>query len=123
MKQRIHGVVDLFGNRKPSYSALREESSPIESLKCSGNPNSFIATVRTRNSVPAYTLNGYKLRGVLYGFANIPLEFREASLSTLKPGESVSVSLHFKEKEGATRVEFDVVRPTGFSAIATMWTP
>jgi hypothetical protein len=35
----------------------------------------------------------------------------------------VSVSLHFKEKEGATRVEFDVVRPTGFSAIATMWTP
>jgi beta-galactosidase len=123
MKQRIHGVVDLFGNRKPSYSALREESGPIESLKCSGNPNSFIATVRTRNSVPAYTLNGYKLRGVLYGFANIPLEFREASLSTLKPGESVSVSLHFKEKEGATRVEFDVVRPTGFSAIATMWTP
>ena len=29
----------------------------------------------------------------------------------------------FKEKEGATRVEFDVVRPTGFSAMTTVWMP
>jgi hypothetical protein len=65
--------------------------------------------------------NSYKLRGTLYGFANIPLECREASLSTLKPGESTSVQLQFKESEGATRVEFDVVRPTGFSAITTVW--
>ena len=121
MKQRIHGVVDLFGNTKPSYSALREESSPVESLDCSGNPNLFTITVRTRNSVPAYTVNGYKLRGILYGFANIPLECREASLSALKPGESILIPLQFREKEGATRVEFDVVRPTGFSAITTVW--
>ena len=121
MKQRIHGVVDLFGSTKPSYAALREESSPVESLDCSGNPNLFTITVRTRNSVPAYTVNGYKLRGILYGFANIPLECREASLSALKPGESISIPLQFKEKEGATRVEFDVVRPTGFSAITTVW--
>jgi hypothetical protein len=100
---------------------LREESSPVESLDCSGNPNLFTLTVRTRNSVPAYTVNGYKLRGILYGFANIPLECREASLSALKPGESISIPLQFKEKEGATRVEFDVVRPTGFSAITTVW--
>jgi beta-galactosidase len=121
MKQRVHGVVDLFGNAKPSYSALREESSPVESLDCSGNPNLFTITVRTRNSVPAYIVNGYKLRGILYGFANIPLECREASLSALKPGESISIPLQFKEKEGATRVEFDVVRPTGFSAITKVW--
>jgi len=121
MKQRIHGVVDLFGNRKPSYSALRDESSPIETLHVSGNPSEFTLTLKTRSSVPAYTLNAYKLRGILYGFANIPLERREASLSTLKPGESTSVPLQLKEKEGATRVEFDVVRPTGFSAITTVW--
>jgi hypothetical protein len=63
------------------------------------------------------------LRGILYGFANIPLECREAAISPLKPGESVSIPLQFKEKERATRVEFDVVRPTGFSAISTVWTP
>ena len=123
MKQRIHGVVDLLGARKPSYSVLRDESSPIESVDCSGNPSSLMVTVRTRNSVPSYTLNGYKLRGILYGFANIPLECREASLPALVPGRLVSIPLQFKEKEGATRVEVDVVRPTGSSAITSVWMP
>jgi beta-galactosidase len=123
MKQRIHGVVDLFGAAKPSYSALREESSPIESLHVAGNPGAFTLILRTRNSVPAYTVSGYKLRGVLHGFANIPLECREAPLSALRPGESTPITLQFKEKEGATRVQFDVVRPTGFSAMTTVWMP
>ena len=122
-KQRIHGVVDLFGARKPSYSALREESSPIESLHCMGNPISFTLVLQTRDSVPAYTLTGYKLRGILYGFGNIPVECREAALPTLRPGQLLSIPLAFQEKEGAARVEFDVVRPTGFSAIAGMWMP
>jgi beta-glucuronidase len=123
MKQRIHGVVDLLGARKPSYSVLRNESSPIQSLDCGGNPNSFTLTLRMRDSVPAYTLRGYKLRGILYGFANIPLEFREAILPELRPGQTVSIPLAFKQKDGATRVEFDVMRPTGFSTRATTWTP
>ena len=33
LKQRVHGVVDLYGNRKPSFEALRQEASPIESLQ------------------------------------------------------------------------------------------
>ena len=32
LKQRVHGVVDVFGVRKPSFEALREESSPVESF-------------------------------------------------------------------------------------------
>lgn len=122
MKQRIHGVVDLLGDRKPSYAALRDESSPIESLGCSGNPNSFTLKVRMRESVPAYKLAGYKLRGILYGFSDIPLESREASLPLLTPGQLMSIPLQFKET-GATKVEFDVLRPTGFSAITRVWTP
>jgi len=122
MKQRIHGVVDLLGDRKPSYSVLRDESSPLESLHVSGNPGAFTVSLRTRASVPAYTLNGYKLRAILYGFANIPLECREASLPPLTPAQLISLSLQFQEKSGATRVEFDVLRPTGFSAITTLWT-
>ena len=122
MKQRIHGVVDVLGDRKQSYAVLRDESSPIESLDCSGNPNSFTLILRTRDSIPAYRLMGYTLRGILYGFANIPLECREAALPVLTPGQRVSVSLEFKEK-GATRVQFDAVRPTGFSAITSAWTP
>ncbi len=123
MRQRIHGVVDLFGARKPSYAVLRDESSPVESLDSKGGPGAFTLTLRTRSSVPAYNLTGYKLRGTLYGFANIPLESREASLPILSPGQAVSIPLQFKEKEGVTRVDFDVLRPTGFSAITTTWTP
>jgi beta-glucuronidase len=123
MKQRVHGVVDLFGARKPSYAVLRDESSPIESIECRGNPAAFQVTVRVRNSVPAYTLEGYKVRGILYGFANIPLERREAVLPALTPSQEISVSLEFKEREGATRIECEVLRPTGFSAMANAWTP
>jgi beta-galactosidase len=123
MKQRIHGVVDLLGDRKPSYAVLREESSPIESLDCSGSPNSFTLKVRSRDSVPGYRLTGYKLRGILYGFARIPLECRETPLPALSPGQSISVPLRFEQKDGATRVEFDVMRPTGFSAFTTVWMP
>jgi beta-galactosidase len=123
MKQRIHGVVDLLGNRKPSYAALREESSPVEALHVSGNPSAFTLTLRTRDSLPAYTLNAYKLRGVLYGFANIPVECRDVSIPALTSAQLVSVPLQFKKKEGAIRVEFNVVRPTGFSAMTTVWMP
>ena len=123
MKQRVHGVVDLLGTPKPSYAVLREESSPIESIDCSGNPAACNVTVRARNSVPAYTLQGYKVRGILYGFANIPLECREAMLPRLRPTEEISVSLQFKTTQGATRIELDVLRPTGFSAITSVWTP
>ncbi len=122
MKQRIHGVVDLLGARKPSYDVLRGESSPVEALEWSGNPASFTITIRSRKSVPAYTLRGYKLSGTLYGFANIPLERRYVELPALGSGQTISVPLQFKE-QGATRVEFDVMRPTGFSAFTRVWTP
>jgi beta-galactosidase len=122
MKQRIHGVVDLFGTRKPSYDALRTESSPIETLKCRGTPNSFTIQLSTRSAVPAYALTGYKLRGVLYGYGNIPLEQQESDLPALKPGQAASIKLQFKE-QGAIRVEFDVLRPTGFSAFTRVWMP
>ncbi|HVH71881.1 MAG TPA: hypothetical protein VNB49_12310, partial [Candidatus Dormibacteraeota bacterium] len=122
MKQRVHGVVDLFGVRKPSYAVLREESSPIEALECTGGPTSFAIHVRTRKSVPAYPLLGYKVRGTLYGDGNIPLEQRETEVPTIRPGDVVTVPLQFKEQR-ALRVEFDVIRPTGFSARSRTWIP
>jgi beta-glucuronidase len=122
MKQRIHGVVDLLGARKASFSVLRDESSPVEALEWKGNPSSFTIDIRTRSSVPAYNLAGYKLRGILYGYSDIPLEQQETLLPSLVPGQRISVPLKFAEP-GAVRVEFDVVRPTGFSALTKIWTP
>ena len=122
LRQRVHGVVDLLGAPKPSYAVLREESSPIEAFEYAGSASSFAIRVQTRKSVPAYALLGYKVRGTLYGDGNIPLEECEAALPALRPGESASVSLQFKEQV-ASRVEFNILRPTGFSARTRTWTP
>jgi len=128
MKQRVHGVVDLFGARKPSYEVLRAESSPVESLEIyragkehGGGPAAgFVAKVRARAAVPAYPLHGYRLRWIVYGSGNIPSEQREAPLPDLKPAGETEVPLEVAEKD-LGRLLADVIRPTGFSAATAVW--
>jgi beta-galactosidase len=121
MKQRVHGVVDVYGARKPSFEALRSESSPIESLEVQRGPGGLGVTVRTRATVPSYTLTGYKLRAIVYGAANIPVEGVEADIPTLAPGHQAIVRLTLQEK-APQRVRCDVLRPDGCSASTAMWT-
>ena len=122
MKQRVHGVVDLYGARKPSYDALRSESSPVEALEIKGQPQAFTVTVLARKVAPAYRLEGYKLRAVAYGANSIPLERRVVELPRLHPGDQTAIPVPFAERHPA-RVEFDVLRPTGFSAYTKIWRP
>jgi|SRR5215472_858359 len=119
-KQRVHGVVDLYGNRKPSYDVLRRESSPIDSFHVVGQPSAFTITLQTRNTIPAHNITGYTLRGVLYGYGEIPLERRVAELPPLAPGEHATVNMHFAEKD-PLKIVFDVLRPTAFSAYTHVW--
>ncbi|HEY7210391.1 MAG TPA: glycoside hydrolase family 2 TIM barrel-domain containing protein [Bryobacteraceae bacterium] len=120
MRQRVHGVVDLYGARKESYELLRSESSPIESLRIDGHPKAFTVIIKTRKAVPAYSLDGYTLRALYYGYGEIPIERKEAKLSRLAPGESANVEIAFSENL-PWRVQFDVLRPTGFSAFTLTW--
>lgn len=115
MKQRVHGVVDVTGARKPSFEALRGESSPVESLTVVRKDGKRSAAFRTRRTVPAYALRGYRLRWVVYGNGGIPLERREIPLPDIDPGESAEVALDIREKD-LRRLRVDLVRPTGFSA-------
>jgi len=120
LKQRVHGVVDLYGGRKPSFDLLRRESSPIESLQVSGLAPALQATLRTRATVPGYTLDGYTLRAVAYGFGDIPVERFEAALPRVEPGGQATVKIALREK-APLRIRFDVMRPTGFSAYSAEW--
>jgi len=120
LQQRVHGVVDLYGDRKESYDLLRRESSPIESLTVDGHPTAFKLTLRTRYTVPAYTLSGYTLRGVYYGYGEIPVEKKAVDLPELSPGKEITVDMAFADAL-AWRVRFDVLRPTGFSAYSLEW--
>lgn len=117
MKQRVHGVVDLYGRHKPSFEALRLQASPIESaaLHKSG-AGRYELEIRIRKQLPAYTLRGYVLRWVAYGYDGLPMEGRMSELPELHPGSSHGAQADFAV-EGIQRVVADVMRPTGFSAM------
>lgn len=121
LKQRVHGVVDLYGAKKPSYDVLRDESSPVEALDLSGEGNTLRATVRTRGRLPAHTLTGYRLRWVVYAAQGYPVEQHEVDLSTMAPGSATTIDLGITQPL-PSRVHVDVVRPTGFSARSATWT-
>ncbi len=117
LKQRVHGVVDVYGNRKPSFAELRTESSPVERLEASASGNEVTARIVTRRRLPAYTLRSYRLRWIVFGFGDLPMEAGEVRLPDLNPGVEEVVKFGFT-LEMARRVQLDVMRPTGFSAAA-----
>jgi beta-galactosidase len=121
-RQRVHGVVDVEGSRKPSYELLRDESSPVESLTITVSGNRFEVQIKTRRDFPMYTLQSYKLRGIFFGQGNIPVEQQEVTLPQRAPGSEARLELTFSSSEPPVRVHIDVLRPTGFSVYSQDWT-
>lgn len=116
LKQRVHGVVDIFGARKPSYEVLRYESSPVESLNSWLNAGELYIALKTRERIPTYTLRNYRLHWIIYADQNIPLEAGEIALPDLKPGDNFSS--HSKIKTPAPeKIIVKIMRPTRFSAM------
>ena len=123
LKQRVHGVVDVYGAHKPSYELLRQESSPVESLKVKHQMNKFEVLIRTRGDLPMYTLRGYKLRALFFGQGDIPVEQQEVALPETAPGDEVKSEFSFTQSEAPTHIQIDVLRPTSFSAFSLDWKP
>jgi beta-galactosidase len=114
LKQRVHGVVDVFGTRKPSFDALSAESSPIEALDVEAEGTSKAVTVRTRTTIPAYALRGYSVRWTAFGRGRIPLERGQEPLPDLAPGEHATIRF-IPATADLREILIEVVRPTGFS--------
>jgi beta-galactosidase len=123
LMQRVHGVVDVYGKPKASYAVLREESSPVESLAIENVLNRFQVRIKTRNSVPMHTLDGYRLRGIFYGQGEIPTEEREVDIPKIAPGAEAQVELAFTASGTPIYAKFDVLRPMRFSALSILWKP
>jgi beta-galactosidase len=121
--QRAHGVVDVYGAHKPSYELLRRECSPIESLTVERHANKFQVLLKVRRDLPMYTLRGYRLRGLFFGQGNIPVERQVVDLSEVAPGGETTVELAFTRSEAPIHIQFDVLRPTPFSAYSLDWRP
>ena len=122
LKQRVHGVVDVYGTRKPSFEALREEASPLAQLDVSINGRWITASVLAGITLPSYTLEGYALRCIVYGFGDLPMEQYAVPLPKMAPGEGLIQEVPF-ETRNPQRIRVDVLRPTGFSARTTWWKP
>jgi hypothetical protein len=122
LMQRVHGVVDVFGARKPSFEALRRESSPVESLEVRPDGGGLLATVRTRKDLPSYTLGGYKIRWTAYGKSGIPLERAEALLPDIAPG-GASETRFGPISVDVLKIQVEVLRPTGFPTASVSLRP
>jgi len=97
-KQRVHGVVDLFGRRKPSFAALREESSPLESFDFSAGEGVIKVSLALRETIPTYRLTAYRLRWTVCGYDKLPMETHERVLDTLAPGDKLALELPYARK-------------------------
>jgi beta-galactosidase len=116
LQQGAHGVVDLYGAQKPSRELLRRESSPIEALAVQRQLNKFQVLTQVRRDLPAYTLRGYKVRGLFFGEGNIPVERREVNMPDAAPGGETKLELVFAQPEAPVHIQIDILRPTSFSA-------
>lgn len=122
LRQRVHGSVDLYNRVKPSYAALREESSP---LVPAGEPvwkdGGVELTLECRNDIPSYTVRGYSLAVTLPGG-----EVIRQQLPDLVPGEVQTVHVELPDGVGhASETDessiraagLSILRPTGFSVL------
>lgn len=129
-QQRVHGVVDLFGSRKPSWEALRRESSPIKAIQLSPprraqSLSSVQIDIQTRsleNDMPAYTLRNYLLIWIVYNQSNQPVATGKRMLPDLNPGSRFTDRLEWQAFEDETKLWVEVFRPTGYSVHdAILW--
>lgn len=123
LRQRVHGVVDVYGAQKHSYAALRRESSPLASVAIRNEANAFHVAIATRADLPSYTLQGYKLSAVFYGQGAIPTERQQVDLPRLAPGEHAELNIKFATAETPIKVQFDILRPAQVSMHTTTWMP
>jgi beta-glucuronidase len=116
MMQRVHGVVDLYARRKPSFAALRIQASPIEQLSLLQAGDGFYRLIiSARKQLPGYTLRGYRARWVVFGYDDLPMHGIVSQLPDLHPGESHTIQATFPIRD-TRRIAVDILRPTGFSA-------
>jgi beta-galactosidase len=117
LRQRVHGVVDLYGTRKPSFQALRLQASPIESaLLRKVDEGHYEIELRARAQLPGYVLRGYLLRWVAYSYDDLPMDGNKMELQDIHPGSTQKYETRFLAQR-IRRVVVDLLRPTGFSAI------
>ena len=114
MRQRVHGVTNLYGDKNPSYEVLREISSPVllDDVRRTSE-DSLVCTLRVRSDIPSYTVSGYHLHVRQMDGGRTE---KIMSMPDLAPGESAEFIVT-DLVAASLRLTIAVVRPTGFSVL------
>ncbi|MFC2124803.1 glycoside hydrolase family 2 protein [Bacteroidota bacterium] len=111
LRQRVHGIVDLEGNKKPSYQIVQERLSPIENLVVEVRNNKVYIRGQNRNGIPSYSLRGYYIEiedhsGVKTG--------ETINLPDLEPGDPFNAVIN---DSGMDIGRVLIKRPNGYNVI------
>jgi len=110
-RQRIHGVVDIDLNPKPSWKHLKEISAPLEFLEQLQEGKKTIISFQNKSSLPSYTLVDYNAVVTRISDGKTILD---SPLATTNPGEKIHVEIT-DLKNGQYRIS--VFRPTGYHVV------
>lgn len=122
-RQRVHGVVDLLGRRKPSFEALRIESSPIKTLEVQElflqqEAPKAVIRLQTRaleKDFPAYTLRKYRMFWAVFNKLEQPIATGVVELPVMPPGTEHTETIRWEKFSDPGRIQIEVFRPTGYS--------
>ena len=109
-KARVHGLTDLWFRPKPSFGVYAGLASPVffESVQQHADGTKAEVTIVVKNSLPSYTLRGYRLVWESAGGE------KSAPLPELKPGSKFTTTIDSTDPHRKPRLR--VVRPTGYVA-------
>jgi beta-galactosidase len=124
-QQRVHGVVDIFNRRKPSWDALKAEMSPVKKITIAlpviKQDTVYVkATIITRSletDLPAYTLRKYYIIWIAVNRFDQPIASGRKLLPDLPPGTSHEVGISWYTFPDLKQVSLEIFRPTNFSVI------
>lgn len=91
-RQRIHGITDLVGTKKPSYIALQELWSPLQLDNINQLENVIKVRVQCKGNLPGYQLHGYRIISAT-GTKETLTVVDEKTVPDLRPSERITLEL------------------------------
>lgn len=108
---RVHGLTDLWFNKKPSFAVYAGLASPVyfEYVQQTAKGTEANVSIHVKSSLPSYTLKGYKIVWKAAGG-----KLKETHLPDLKPGDKYQTVIN--DLDPWSKSEISVIRPTGYIA-------
>lgn len=110
--QRVHGLTDMWFNRKPSFAVYQALAAPLyfESVLQSASGTEAEVNLVVKNTLPSYTLQNYKMV-----WKTSTGDMKEIMLPVLKPGDKYSILID--KLNPWEKIDVRIIRPTGFEVI------